>query len=435
MKRLFQHRLFRYGLAVAGPVASAGSQFLLSLVFLRLLSPHLFGSLSFLLVASVLSWSLWSALFCAPLPPLLHRTQPGEAQKALIDCLFSANLLLAMVATIPFFLIATAVSLPLFPALLYAAYGMIALLRWFARAYTYATGGQIRSVLSDMAYSIVLLCGIGVAWLVPHQALAIAYATLALSAFIGLLPFGTDYLRQQFVHFRPSALARYGRIWRDYSGWSLVGVLTTEMTANSHAYLVTGLFGPAAFAPIAASALMIRPINVAMNALSDFERAQMARHIGEGRPETAARSVHLFRLVLGLVWGATLVLVLALLHYAPRLIFPPIYPLSFLMAGAALWMGVSAIRLCRTPESALLQAAGHFRPLALASVISAGVSVPAVLIALYLGGTLWSIAGIGVGEFIYALWIFQQARRWRHGAVQMDAAPVTPATSGRRKRI
>lgn len=433
MERLFHHRLFRYGLAVAGPVASAGAQFLLSLVFLRLLTPQLFGSLSFLLVASVLSWSLWSALFCAPLPPLLHREDSVERRQELTACLFSANLLFAILALIPFYLIARAVALPLLPSLLYAAYGMVALLRWFARAYTYASGGQMRSLLSDLTYSIVLLMGIAIAWMVPHHAITIAYATLAISALLGLFPFGMDYLRLQFVAFRPASVRRYGYIWRTYSGWSLVGVLTTEMTANSHAYIVTGLFGPAAFAPIAASALMIRPINVAMNALTDFERAQMARHIGQGDPTRAARSVHLFRLVLGLVWSATLLLVLALLYFAPRLIFPPTYPMPFLIAGAALWMAVAAIRLSRTPESALLQAAGHFRPLALASVISSGISVSAVLFCLYWGGTLWSIAGIGIGELIYALWIFRQARRWHRNSTVTTAE--MPAMSGRRKRI
>lgn len=414
-------RLLRYTLAIAGPIASAGSQFLLSLAFLKLLTPQLFGSFSFLLVASVLSWGLWSALFCAPLPLLLNAAE-GEEREELLTCLFSANLAVASIATIPFFLVAIAVGLPLAPALLYAVYGMTALLRWFARTYIYAIGGQIRTTLSDLAYSLVLLAGVGIALALPAHALSIAYATLALSAMVGLLPFGLHYLRQQFTRFAPSSLHRYGRIWKQYSGWSLVGVLTTEATANSHAYLVTGLFGPAAFAPIAASALMIRPINVAMNALSDFERAQMARLIGRGEHERAGRSVHLFRLVLGLVWAGTALLVVALLHYSPGLIFPAHYSLNFLMTGAALWMVVAAVRLSRTPESALLQAAGRFRPLATASVISSGVSVSAVLICLYSLGTLWSIAGILLGEAIYAIWIFRQTRRWRR-SIHADGSP------------
>ena len=49
-------------------------------------------------------------------------------------------------------------------------------------------------------------------------------------------------------------------------------MLTTEATANAHVYIVTLIYGPLGFAPIAATALFIRPVGVAMNTLTDYER-------------------------------------------------------------------------------------------------------------------------------------------------------------------
>jgi O-antigen/teichoic acid export membrane protein len=204
----------------------------------------------------------------------------------------------------------------------------------------------------------------------------------------------------------------------------VLGVLTTEATANSHVYIVTALFGPAAFAPVAASALMLRPINVAMNALTEFERAQMAREVGGGRLDLAMAAVRFFRMAMIGAWIVTVGAVAVLLRVSPHDVFPSRYPLEFLVIGAALWMLVAGVRLLRAPESTLLQAAGQFRNLALASVISSVFSVAAVLILLFTAGVLWSICGILVGETMYCLWIHRECRRWLRREAQAAPAMV-----------
>ena len=414
-------KLLRDSVASVGPGVSAGAQFVLSLVLVRVLAPAAFGSFAFLLVASQFSWGLWSALFCAPLPILLNQGD-AEARRKLLKCLFSTNLLVAGFAGAVFFGLGVALHVPTVAALLFGVYGMIALLRWFARAYAYAIGTPLRTMTSDLVYGAALIAGVGVAFFERAGSLEVAYASLLLSAAFGLLPFGWSYLKQQFGSFSLSAVREYDAIWRRHSGWSLLGVLTTEATANSHVYIVTLFFGPKAFAPIAASALMIRPIGVAMNALTEFERAQMARQIGGGHIDAAMGAVRYFRLVLIAAWVGTAALIVLLLAKDPRLIFPSHYALPFLITGAALWMGVAGMRLLRTPESALLQAAGAFRPLAYASVISSGISIVAVVSLLLFAGTLWSIGGIFLGEAMYAVWIWRQAGRWRRAETSRIAA-------------
>jgi hypothetical protein len=416
-------KMLRYGAASVGPVGSAGSQFLLSLVLLHALGQRDFGAFSFLLVASQFSWGLWSAMFCAPLPILFHANS-GSARAALVGNLFSSNLVVACLAAPIFYIMATALDVTNRGAILFAVYGSVALLRWFARAYAYASGTPYRTMASDLVYSATLLAGIALILITGGRSLDIAYGALLAGALMGMLPFGIPYLKQQFCQVSARAVTGYFPIWKRHSGWSLMGVLTTEATANSHVYIVTAFFGPKAFAPIAASALMIRPINVAMNALTEFERAQMARQVGSRQFQDALAAVRFFRWVMVAAWAVTVTAAFILLRVSPRALFPSQYPLNFLLIGASLWMLVAGVRLLRMPESTLLQAAGEFRPLALTSVFSSIFSVVAVVILLLTLGVLWSIAGIVIGETVYCVWVHRECRRWLRREIDIDLVPV-----------
>lgn len=407
-------RIWRYALASAGPIASAGAQFLLSLALLRLLPPRDFGSFSFLLVTAQLMLGIWSALFCAPLLiAMTHRLIQGrEATKAAI---LSVNLLAAFMVAIPIAAIGLAMKLPIGAAAMFALYTSTTLVRWVGRTDAFARGLPVRAMASDIAYAAALLLGIAIITISKQVSIGASFAILLVSALIGLLPLGRRYLSAQFAHWRWPDFSAYRETWRQHASWSLLGVVTTEITANSQVYLVTAIFGPAAFAPIAATALLIRPCSVAVNALSEYERAQMARSIGEDNAAGAHRSLIGFRWMLGIVWVATALATAALLIFAPRLLFPAHYSLQTLIVGASLWLLVAAVRFARAPESSLLQAGGAFRPLAFASVYSCVFSILGVLILLLAFGPLWSILGTLLGEIVFAAWTWREARRWVHG--------------------
>ena len=420
-------KAIRYGLAAIGPVGAAASQFLLMLQLLHLLDPAQFGAFSFLLVTSNFSNGVWSALFCAPLP-VVTSTGNDTERATMLRSLFTTNLIVAFAAFLLFWQLGRALAVPTGAACLFGAYAAFALLRWFARSYAYVRGRQMLTTASDLTYSLILFSGVVAIQLLRPTSLMLPAALLCVSVVLGLLPFGADYLRRQFLDLSLRSVPRYGEIWRKHSGWSLLGVVTTEATANAHAYLVTLFIGPAAFAPLSASALLMRPISVVTNALTDFERPQMARQISDGRIDLARRGVSLFRFALMAMWAATAVAAWLVLAYAPRLLFPAQYELHVLAIGAALWMSVAAIRLLRQPDSVLLQAAGRFRPLAYASVASCGISISAVALLLLFSGPLWSIAGIFLGELVCAIMIWRQARRWReaHPAAAPTTTPPDP---------
>ena len=385
---------------------SAGAQFLLALTLLQLLPPREFGIFSFLLVISQLSWGLWSALFCAPLPVIAYGDKAHDAER-MVSALFSSNLAGA-VASMPLFgLLAWAFGAPAHGALLFAAYGGIGLLRWFARSYAYVAQEPGRTIASDLGYATVLIVGAVGFHFSGRTSLTSAYGLLLLGAAVGMLPFGVAFLKRQFSGVSIAAFTAYGSIWKRHSGWSLLGVVSTEATANSHAYIVTALLGPTQFAPVAASTLLTRPIGVAMNALSEWERPRMAAAIAERRMDDVRRAARHFRIALGAAWLGTAAVAGIVLILSPRLLFPSQYDLHFIARAAALWMLVALVRILRTPESTVLQASGEFRRLAIVTIYSAAVSIIAVVVMLWAGGVLWSIVGILIGEMLCAILIWR----------------------------
>jgi hypothetical protein len=398
-------------MAAVGPFGSAAAQFALSLTLLRHLPQGEFGIFSFLIVTLNFILGVWGALFCAPLPTLIAREQ-NRASDEMIQSLFACNLVGAATACAVFVLLGTSIGAPFSTAFVFGCYAAVALLRSFARAFAYATGRQLRSMSSDLVYCVALITFVAVAFSFRTQSLDTAFMALLLGVTLGLLPFGTAYLDRLRSSVSFERLRNYRTVWRRHTSWSLLGVITGEATSNAHSYIVTSFFGPSAFAPVAASSLITRPFQVTSNALEEFERAQMARELGGLRFDTAKRAVRFFRLIMFGAWAVTASAAMLVLSYWPGLLFPPHYDVSFLRKAALLWLTTAAVRVWRTPESALLQAAGEFRPLAFASVLSAGVSITMVAVLLSMGGVIWSLGGIVVGEVVFAGWTRLQARRW-----------------------
>ena len=52
------------------------------------------------------------------------------------------------------------------------------------------------------------------------------------------------------------------QMWREMSGWAVLGVILSEATANAHAYLVTFISGPHAFAVLPVGTLLMRPVSL-----------------------------------------------------------------------------------------------------------------------------------------------------------------------------
>lgn len=405
----------RYGLSSLGPVSVSAAHFAASLMFLRALGPAQFGLLSFLFVVVPFCLSASGALLGAPISTALKRSAAiGEAD---IATYLKTNLLVSALAAAIVFVLLSLSGMNAGIALLLAFYAALMTLRWFARCLTYAMQGPVRPTASDLVYSVLLIAGLSALFVSHRLTIANAAETLALAASIALLVFGGGYLRRQIWPGSAGSLWRYTAIWRELTRWSLLGVALTEMTANAHAYLVTFLSGPQAFAVLAVGGLLMRPASLVLSALPDLERPAMARRLAAGDPAGAFRSVKEFRTATGAVWLATILLACVLLMWFPHLILKKGYDEMQIVMVVAISAAIVAVRTLRMPESVFLQAAGEFRALASASAWSSVTSVAAVLGLLLLAGPVASLGGILAGDLVMTARIFGLTRDWklRHG--------------------
>jgi len=293
-------------------------------------------------------------------------------------------------------------------------YGTIMCLRWFARWLAYATDRPLQAVLSDVAYGVPLVAGL--VGLAEWHALSIATTAgvLCLAAAAGLAVFGRRFLVQQIDAWRRASLAAYAPIWRDLTQWALLGVVTSELSVNAHAYLVTFFAGPGAFALIAAGSLFMRPVSLCLSALPDRERPLMVRTLMNGDRAGTERCVREFRAAAVAIWVLTLALSAAALAWFPHAILKADYAMRDVLLVVVLWAAIMAVRVWRTPEAVLLQAAREFRALASASVTSSIVALAATGALLLLAGPVASLLGILIGDLVLTERVFALARRWKH---------------------
>jgi len=420
--------MWRYALAAVGPAGSSGAQFLLNLVLLSQVSATAFGRFTFLLIVAQFAAAIWSALFCAPLPALLADT-PVQERGAVIERLFLINLVGAAVASALLLVTAHLVGETWTVGGVFALYAALALVRWFRRAQAYVVARPLRSTASDLGYCAMLLGGTLLLWARGSATTEGAYWLLTASVIVGLLPFARFGETRRRDAARPRT--RLATFWRQHVRWSLIGVIATEATTNAHAYLVTSFLGAGAFAPLAAGALPVRPVNVLGNALCESERARFAALADEHAPDALRHGLRHFRNVLLLGWFATAAATVALFVLRPSLLYPQGYHLPEIALAAALWMGTALIRLLFTPGATLLQAVGEFRALALMSCRASVVTLAATGVLVMFAPPAWSIVGVLIGETMILILIERAARAALADADRLHAAAApTPGMEG-----
>ncbi len=402
---------FRYGLSAAGPVAVSAAHFLASLIFLRNLSAHEFGLFSFVMVVVSFGMSLNVSLIVVP---ITRNLVTGES--ATRSVCFQMNWLVCAGFAALLFAALLAGHAPLREAGVLALFAGVFTFRWFARCFGFVDGRMGDAVRSDVAYSLLVVGSLGALALAHRVSFLHGSDMLLLSALAALLPFGAGFFRSQLATLSGS-LRAYGPIFRDLTRWSLLGVFLTEVTVNAHAYLVTFIAGPGAFALLALGMLLMRPASLMQSALPDLERPAMARAIAAKDMAALGRIRRHFTFGLAAAWVGNMLLCAAVLAFFPLLILKKGYHLHDVIVVAAISALIMAIRALRTPPSVLLQAAGQFKQLASIGTVSATLSVAATLGLLLAFGPIASLGGILLGELVILARVHIMARDWKcaHG--------------------
>ena len=406
---------WRYFQSTAGLVAHSAAHFIAALIFLRSLPAADFGLFSFVLVVVPFALSISTALITVPVATRLR--QPGGLSQAERDTCFKLNLLLGAAATLTTFIALWIAGAPGGAALLFGLYGGAMTLRWFARGYSYIEGRVVAVLLSDLLYAGLLVGGLCLL-LLGHLLTLQSAATMLVGACLAALSvFGKDYFRVQWQALRTGRLALYAVLWRDLTRWSLLGVVFTEIAGNAHAYLVTFISGPKAFALLALGTLLMRPISLVQSALPDLERPAMARAIAARDTANMRRIVSEFTGAVGAVWLVTVALSAALLIWFPQIILKNGYDRGEVAAVVILFALIMALRTLRTPLAVFLQAAGEFKALAGIGWLSGSTSVLATLGLLLAFGPIASLGGILLGDIVTLAQCAMLVRGWRaaHG--------------------
>jgi putative peptidoglycan lipid II flippase len=398
----------RYGLSVAGPLAVSSAHFLASLLFVRSLGAAEFGIFSFVLTVSAFAMSITGAGLVLPATQSIvrgdHATTNSVFLMAVVaTALFAIGLTLAVRAS----------GAPLSHAAPLGLFGAVLAYRWLARSRAYIEGRQIPAILSDLLYGAVVVAGLGVLVLTHRTSLRLGGELLLLAATASLLPFGRDFFRAQWRGLKSGRLRDYIPAFRSVTGWSLMGVALTEATLNAHAYLVTFIAGPGAFALPALGMLLMRPVSLVQSSLPDLERPAMMRAVTARDGARLDRILFHFHAALALVLVGAILLAAALLLFEPRLLLKQGYSLSGAVTAAMLCAAIMAVRSVRTPLGVMLQAAGEFKAMARLSACSALVSIMATLTLLLAFGPVASLGGILLGDLTILAGMKPMAHRAR----------------------
>jgi hypothetical protein len=313
--------VLRYGLSASGPVAVSAAHFLASLIFLRSLPAHQFGLFSFVMVVVSFGMSLNVSLIVVP---ITRNLVTGEAVPRRI-C-FQMNWLVCGGFAALLFAALMVGGAPLREAVLLALFAGAFTFRWFARCVAYVNGRMAHAITSDITYSLLVIGTLGLLELTQRVTFTLGSEMMLLSALVALVPFGAGFFREQAAALRGNPMA-YWPVFKDLTRWSLMGVILTELTVNAHAYLVTFIAGPSAFALLALGMLLMRPAALMQSALPDLERPAMSRAIAARDMPHLSRIRRHFTFGLGAAWAANMLLCAALLLFFPALLLKKGYAL------------------------------------------------------------------------------------------------------------
>ena len=401
----------RFGLASLSSAIVSVSHLAVQLFSIHHLGTAAIGTLAFLLVIIQFGYSLSNALVSTPYTIAVN--QGDDADGKSFDFFFPVNLLLSLSQGLICAGIAWATASPQ-AATVFGLAGTLSLIRWFGRSNAYAHHAPARAARSDLAYAGTIIVGLLVATRIGADLTGIGGMLVAASV-IGLLPFGLAYVRRHVAMAPGQALRAYRPVWREQSAWTLVGVLSTEATSNSHSYIVTLLAGPTAFAPVAVGMLFFRPVNVCITALTQLERPRMTRAVAHGDHDAAIKAERMFMGALLFLWAATCVLAAVVLYGFPQLILKPTLDHGLVATAVGLCALLSLVQCVQTPMSAMTQARKAFRPLATQSLRSCGVGIVAVTLLTMAVAPIFSIAGVVLSQLVMMLGIWQLDRKWRRG--------------------
>jgi O-antigen/teichoic acid export membrane protein len=408
-------------LSLGGEGVQSGFHFILNLFLIRLLSAYDFGVFAIAFVIGGIAIAYGNAMVTVPAAVHIPRLKsPGAADYQ--DMMFGSIALLLSSA----FAVVAAAGLLLTirdveESLAAGALTGLWTLRNHIRTVMLARHMAPAATVSDVSYTI---SGVGFIALAIFLNADGAQATsalwgLAAANLLAILVALRSLGRPIRVSFRRSVWRRYRAIWMDVA-WSLFGTTTWNIQSQALTFLVAAIAGPAAYAPVAAGMLLFTPLRPAVNAFVNVFRADFVRALTQGRFRDLNLTLHAVCGVIVLACvavGAGIWLIWPLLeaHVFAGKFTGASMPLIVALSG------LSAVTyLTYNVPLALIQAAGHFKPVALATTLGGIVGLCATSLLLHVSTVAWSLAGVVAGEMACGIYLWISAQ----GILRQRTAPA-----------
>lgn len=419
MMKQHHFNLKRILTAVSGTGSMAAANLMIALLLLNSVSAAQFGVFAFAQIVISLGYAISNATLGSPLTVAINREEVQHRHRQLNESYFRANALLSLAGSAIVFAVVLAFNETASVAALFALAACVQWIRWFGRAHAHASHDHGRVVLSDATYSVVLVSGAAWIFLFGQPTIGLIAAIQSLAALAGLVLLGRPFLSGQMGGLFSGRITPFLSGFRNHGRHALVGVSTTELTSNAHAYVVTLMLGPAAFSPLAAALLLYRPTPLVLQTMTQVERPRLGHLMREENRSEAARSITRFRWIASGVWLINIAVALVVSLFFLDKIVGETHSPQLIAQAAMFWAIITGLACVRAPASALLQANGDFRALSHATIISSLVTLPTVILLTYALGAVWSLMGVVVGEVVAAVLLTRMAKRLLNNPVSL----------------
>ena len=399
-------------LSLGGEGLQSGIHFVLNLVLIRILSPHDFGIFAIAFVLGGLSLTYGNALVSTPaavLIPRLKSRREADFQEVVfgsIALMISAAIMIIVAAGLWF---ATG---QVVEAIAGGTFSGLWTLRNHVRCVMFARHAVIAATLSDFSYSASGVLSIaGILLLLPDvPQLTGVLLALTLANIVAISVALRAQSRPARVSFSKQIWRRYRAIWSDIA-WSLFGTTTWAIQGQGLMFLVAAIVGPAAYAPLAVGVVLFTPLRPAISAFINVFRPDFGAALARG-DLGRLRATMLFITMLiifacagvaGAIWLGWPLLETYL--FAGKFANAPM-PLIVALSGIA-----AATYFTYNVPLALVQGAGEFRPVAIATTYGAIVGLTSVALLLAVTSVAWSLAGFIAGEATCGIYLWISAQR------------------------
>jgi O-antigen/teichoic acid export membrane protein len=416
-------------LSLGGEGLQSGFHFILTLVLIRLLSLHDFGIFAIAFVLGGIALTYGNAFVSVPATVRLARLKSRGAIDYLDVVFGSIALIVAIAAAIIAALALWLTTGHAIEALAGGAFAGCWTLRNHVRTAMFARRAMSAAIASDFSYTASgVIFVAAVLWLVPDVSVTAALSALAAANILAILV-ALRAVNRPRISFGRDVRRRYREILPDV-GWSVVGTTTWNVQGQALTFLVAAIAGPAAYAPIAASVALLSPLRPAISAIINVFRPDFALALA-GKQYRRVR-LTLYALCAIIALGCAAMGLIIWLGWP--LIEAYVFAGKFSGAAMPLIVGLTGLSVLiysiYNAPLAFIQAAGEFKPIALATTFGAIVGLTSISILLAVTSVAWSLIGVVAGEAVCGAYLWIAARRVLRGRspVQRPTVPVNAAT-------